>query len=179
MLGAGHAQALTITLFDSFQFGNSTYRIYTADQLITWSQANSYANNLPGFRLTSINSAGENAAIVSRLTPGMFIDLFSSFRVGPYIGLSCPIAGTCKNTPSNNGWAWLDGTTIASNGYQAWASGQPFQTSNGNVGGSTFIQSVAQFVSNGVVGGGGSVRWHDTRDAANSFQPSTNGQNVR
>jgi hypothetical protein len=78
VLGAGQAEALTISLYNSFDYGNSTYRSYLADQEISWTTASNYATGVTATGLTgpalgglwnlvSINSAAENAAIFSNI----------------------------------------------------------------------------------------------------------------
>jgi hypothetical protein len=61
---AGQAQALTITLANSFNFGGSSYRTYYVDQAISWTEARNKALSLGGgFDLASINSQAENDLI--------------------------------------------------------------------------------------------------------------------
>ncbi len=111
-LSAGQAQALTYTLRTSFSFGGKAYRVYNADQNITWAQARTQAQSLGTYDLVSINSAAENAAIFGQLTAADWtFNPPSGVNFGPWIGLQI-------NT-------WVDGTTIASNGYSGYASGQP------------------------------------------------------
>ena len=126
VLGAGQAQALTITLFNSFNHGFSSYRTYQADQGISWTTARNYATGLGGnWNLVSINSAGESAAIFSQIdvpqlwtTPNPTTGIRA---VGPWIGLF-QLLGSPE--PAGD-WLWVDGTTIASNGYSAWAPSEP------------------------------------------------------
>ena len=59
-LTAGQAQALTIALANSFNFGGSSYRTYYADQAISWTEARNQALSLGGgYDLASINNQAE------------------------------------------------------------------------------------------------------------------------
>ena len=121
VLGAGQAQALTITLFNEFRVGGSTYRSYTADAVISWNTARNYALGLPGgnYDLTSINDAAENAAIFAQIDNAQ---MWSGGQgAGPWIGLYQP-----PSSPEPGGnWLWLDGTSLISNAFSNWAPGQP------------------------------------------------------
>jgi hypothetical protein len=139
VLGAGQAEALTISLYNSFDYGNSTYRSYLADQEISWTTASNYATGVTATGLTgpalgglwnlvSINSAAENAAIFSNINDPQLWTVSQGFSWGPWIGLSqqgqtCepgnPAQGSC------GGWNWADGTTVFSNGYSSWEIFQP------------------------------------------------------
>ena len=111
-LSAGQAQALTYTLRTSFSFGGKAYRVYNADENITWAQARTQAQSLGTYDLVSINSAAENAAIYGQLTAADWTrNVPSGVNFGPWIGLQIT--------------SWNDGTTIASNGFSSWAGGQP------------------------------------------------------
>ncbi len=106
-LSAGQAQAAT-NLSKQFGFGGKIYLVYTSDAPINWVDARAYARGLSSNHdLASINSAAENTAIFNQINDAAIWD--STF--GPWIGL--------QNT------SWVDGTTIASNGFSAWAPGQP------------------------------------------------------
>jgi len=122
-LTAGQAQALTFTLANSFSFGGSSYRAYIANERITWNQARSYALALGGgYDLTSINNAAENNEIFNNIDNSQYWDdNFGGTPLGPWIGLFQPPG---SSEPGGE-WEWVDGTTIASNNYDAWAIGEP------------------------------------------------------
>ncbi len=108
-LSAGQAQA-AVSLSKSFIFGGKNYFVYTSDPYLNWVDARAYAKSLGSTHdLVSINSAAENTAIFNQINDAALWDFFNG--LGPWIGLQ------------NDTWA--DGTTIASNGFSAWAPGQP------------------------------------------------------
>ena len=131
VLGAGQAQALTISLYNSFNFNNKQYRTYLADEPITWTAARSYAQSLEGaYDLASINNAEENAAIFANINYTQFSALYRDTqprKTGPWIGLFQQ-GQTCEpGTPAQGscgGWTWVDGTTVYSTGYTNWVSTQ-------------------------------------------------------
>jgi hypothetical protein len=133
LLGAGQAQALAISLYNSFNFGNSTYRTYRtylADQPIPWTTAYEYATGVTttgltgaalggAWNLVSINSAAENEEIFSKVNNvSLWSNPLDSFYIGPWIGLFQPN----NNTEPGGGWRWVDGTTAS---YTKWYPGEP------------------------------------------------------
>ena len=165
VLGAGQAQALTISLFNSFNFGGSTYRTYLADQPISWTTARNYAigvttTGLTGpalggaWDLVSINSAAENTAIFNQIDTASLWNNSGFAPSGPLIGLFQPNG----STEPAGGWRWVDGTLAS---YTSWAGGEPNNSGScSNVTGASNCESVASF--RGV--GGGLTRldkWND------------------
>lgn len=171
VLGAGQAQALTISLYNSFNFGNSTYRTYLASQPIPWTTAYEYAigvttTGLTGpalggaWNLVSINSAAENAAIFDEINiTSLWNNPVGSLYIGPWIGLFQPN----NNLEPAGGWRWVDGTLAS---YTNWSQGEP---NNGltcsNDTGVNNCDSVAAFFNTNVVP---SDQWVD-----NSIGPTT------
>jgi hypothetical protein len=123
-LTAGQAQALTIALANSFNFGGSSYRTYYADRPITWAEARNQALSLGGgYDLASINSQAENSLIFANINnpliwsgPGASLG-----NSGPWIGLY-QLNGSPEPT---GGWQWVDGTSAASPNYNNWSVNQP------------------------------------------------------
>jgi hypothetical protein len=156
VLGAGQAQALTISIFNSFQFGGKSYRTYLASQAITWTQARTFALGLGGgFDLVSINSAAENAAINSNIQPPSASAIYEGVNAGPYIGAYRPA--------NSNNWSsgiWVDGSSL---NYTNWQNGQP--DNNGQNGG------IVAFINWPTNSCSGSTcpqflgQWHDTFDS--------------
>jgi hypothetical protein len=146
-LTAGQAQALTITLANSFKFGSSSYGIYYADQAISWTEARNQALSLGGGHdLASINSQAENDLIYVNLNnPSLWNGGTAYGRGGPWIGLFQP-AGSPE--PSG-GWQWVDGTSAISPNYNNWSINQP---DNRSVLGSQ-VEGYGHFFGNG--------RWND------------------
>jgi hypothetical protein len=131
LLDTGKAHSLTISIYNSFSFGSSTYRTYLADQPIRWTQARNYAFNLGGGHdLVSINSAEEDIAVFSQINPisnftlwgkGILCCEAGEYLTGPWIGLFQSPGST---EPVGN-WQWVDGTSSTSNDYSNWSPGQP------------------------------------------------------
>lgn len=171
VLGAGQAQALTISLYNSFNFGNSTYRTYLASQPIPWTTAYEYATGVTttgltgpalggAWNLVSINSPAENAAIFNETdNPSLWNTPVGSLYIGPWIGLFQPN----NNLEPAGGWRWVDGTLAS---YTNWSSGEP---NNGltcsNDTGVNNCDSVAAFFNTSLVT---SDQWVD-----NSIGPTT------
>ena len=124
-LAAGQAQALTFTLANSFSFGARSYRTYSVDEGISWTQARTFAQGLGGgYDLVSINSAAENAAVFDQITdPSLWVGY-----AGPYIGLFQP-SGSAE--PGGD-WQWVDGTSITS--FINWYPNQPDNYFGDNIG---------------------------------------------
>jgi len=179
VLGAGQAQALTISLYNSFNFGNSTYRTYLASQPIPWTTAYEYATGVTttgltgpalggAWNLVSINGAAENAAVFNEINnASLWHNPTGSFYLGPWIGLFQPN----NNLEPAGGWRWLDGTPAS---YTNWSPGEP---NNGldcsNAIGVNNCDSVAAFFNTSLVT---SDEWVD-----NSIGPATftvNGYSV-
>ena len=79
---------MTYTLANSFSFGGSSYRTYSVDEGISWTQARTFAQGLGGgYDLVSINSAAENTAVFDQITDP---SLWAISGAGPYIGLFQP-----------------------------------------------------------------------------------------
>jgi hypothetical protein len=146
-LTAGQAQALTITLANSFNFGSSSYRIYYADQAISWTEARNQALSLGGGHdLASINSQAENDLVYVNLNnPSLWNGGTAYGRGGPWIGLFQP-AGSPEPA---GGWQWVDGTSAISPNYNNWSINQP---DNRSVLGSQ-VEGYGHFFGNG--------RWND------------------
>ena len=144
---AGQAQALTITLANSFKFGSSSYGIYYADQAISWTEARNQALSLGGGHdLASINSQAENDLIYVNLNnPSLWNGGTAYGRGGPWIGLFQP-AGSPEPA---GGWQWVDGTSAISPNYNNWSINQP---DNRSVLGSQ-VEGYGHFFGNG--------RWND------------------
>jgi len=140
VLTTDQAQALTISIYNSFSFGSSKYRTYHADQPISWTYARNHALSLGGgYDLVSINSTQENTVIFNQITPTLNGMLWGTgilccgggeYLTGPWIGLFQPPGST---EPAGN-WQWVDGTSLASNGYSNWLPGMP----NNSLGGDNF-----------------------------------------
>ena len=140
VLTAGQAQALTVSIYNSFNFGSSKYRTYLADEPISWTQARNYALTLGGdYDLVSVNSTEENIAIFNKIDPtlngilwgiGILCCGGGEYLTGPWIGLFQPPGST---EPAGN-WQWVDGTSLTSNGYSNWLPGMP----NNSLGGDNF-----------------------------------------
>jgi hypothetical protein len=140
VLTAGQAQALTISIYNSFNFGSSKYRTYLADQPISWTQARNYALTLGGdYDLVSVNSTEEDIAIFYQIGPTLNRTLWGTgilccgggeYLAGPWIGLFQPHGST---EPAGS-WQWVDGTSLTSNGYSNWLPGMP----NNSLGGDNF-----------------------------------------
>ena len=146
-LPAGQTQALTITLANSFNFGSSSYRIYYADQAISWTEARNQALSLGGGHdLASINSQAENDLVYVNLNnPSLWNSGTAYGRGGPWIGLFQP-AGSPEPA---GGWQWVDGTSAISPNYNNWSINQP---DNRSVLGSQ-VEGYGHFFGNG--------RWND------------------
>jgi hypothetical protein len=146
-LTAGQTQALTITLANSFNFGSSSYRIYYADQAISWTEARNQALSLGGGHdLASINSQAENDLVYVNLNnPSLWNGGTAYGRGGPWIGLFQP-AGSPEPA---GGWQWVDGTSAISPNYNNWSINQP---DNRSVLGSQ-VEGYGHFFGNG--------RWND------------------
>jgi hypothetical protein len=168
-LAAGQSQALTISIYNSFNFGGSGYRTYLADQLIPWTTAYNYATGLGGtWNLVSINNEAENAAIFNQIDTA---SLWSGI-VGPYIGLFQPNG----NTEPAGGWRWVDGTLAS---YTNW---HPVEPNNGaicsNVTGVNNCDSVGGFIYRSLGG-----IWYDASIGPTTFTvngfPVSNPGNLR
>ena len=142
-LTAGQAQALSITLANSFNFGGSSYRTYYADRPITWAEARDQALSLGGgYDLTSINSGPENDFIFANISnPLMWNGGTAYSGGGPWIGLYQP-AGSPE--PSG-GWRWVDGTSALSPNYNNWSPGQPDNMSVSGI----QVEGYGQFIGDG------------------------------
>ncbi len=150
VLAAGQAQALTFTLANSFSFGGSSYRTYSVDEAISWTQARTFAQGLGGgYDLVSINSLAENTAVYDQITdPSLWVGNV----VGPYIGLFQP-SGSAE--PGGD-WQWVDGTSITS--FINWHPVQPDDFLGDNIG---------IFYGGGIIGS----TWADNIDNG-TFNPS-------
>jgi hypothetical protein len=146
-LTAGHAQALTIALANSFSFGGSSYRTYYADQAISWTEARNQALSLGGgYDLASINSQAENDLIFAYIHNPLLWNGGTAYgRGGPWIGLFQP-AGSPQPA---GGWQWVDGTSALSPNYNNWSPGQPDNRSVLGI----QVEGYGQFFGNG--------RWND------------------
>jgi hypothetical protein len=142
-LTAGHAQALTIALANSFSFGGSSYRTYYADQAISWTEARNHALSLGGgFDLVSINSQAENDLIFANINnPSLWNGGTAYGRGGPWIGLFQP-AGSPQPA---GGWQWVDGTSALSPNYNNWSPGQPDNRSVSGI----QVEGYGQFIGDG------------------------------
>ena len=142
-LTAGQAQALTIALANSFNFGGSSYRTYYADRPITWAEARNQALSLGGgYDLASINSGPENDLIFAYTrNPLMWNGGTAYSRGGPWLGLYQP-AGYPEPT---GGWRWVDGTSALSPNYNNWSPGQPDNMSVSGI----QVEGYGQFIGDG------------------------------
>jgi hypothetical protein len=118
---------LTFTLANSFSFGGSSYRTYSVDVGISWTQARTFAQGLGGgYDLVSINSAAENTVVFGQIAnPSLWA---YGTIAGPYIGLFQP-SGSAE--PGGD-WQWVGGTPIAS--FVNWYPGQPDNYIGDNIG---------------------------------------------
>ena len=142
---------MTFTLANSFSFGGSSYRTYSVDQAISWTQARTFAQGLGGgYDLVSINSLAENTAVFDQITdPSLWV----GNGAGPYIGLFQP-SGSAE--PGGD-WQWVDGTPITS--FINWYPGQPDNFIGDNIG---------IFYGGGIIGSA----WGDNIGDG-TFSPST------
>lgn len=118
LFGGAASAAPTYTLVQSGSFNGSTYEVWKRDSTLTWSEANTYANNVLRAKLVSINSIDENNFVASLITdPSLYSNavpnLPNGLYVGPYIGLTRN-GPTTGNIDPNVGWQWVDGTPLIS-----------------------------------------------------------------
>lgn len=135
---------MTFTVANSFGFGGSSYRTYSVDEGISWTQARTFAQGLGGgYDLVSINSAAENTAVFDQITdPSLWVGT----NAGPYIGLFQP-SGSAE--PGGD-WQLVDGTFITS--FMNWYSDQPDDFTGGD--------NIGIFYGGGIIGS----TWGDNID---------------
>ena len=129
---------LSQTTWDKKTGGNDhTYEAVIFPTLITWNEANAYAENQGG-QLVSFETEEEATWVFNEL--GSFTSLWSMTYLnnGPWIGL--------YKSPEQ--WEWLSGTSLDWNG---WAPGEPNETGNyGSLfGSSRFFNSLDEPEENG------------------------------